>query len=59
MFVGQFKDGMENGKGIYYEPNGNWLEGEYENGQPHGRVIMHYGNGEVEEQIYENGLRID
>ena len=52
------KDGKQNGKGIYYWPNGDWREGEFKKGNHHGRAIFHSANGKVKEEMWENGSLI-
>ena len=46
-YIGHFKNGMKNGKGIYYYPNGDIMyEGDYIDDEPegNGKLVMENGN---------------
>ena len=44
-YVGEFKNGLREGKGIYYYKDGARYEGDYRNDQRNGRGIQYYNTG--------------
>ena len=57
-YIGQFKNGLRNGKGKYYYSNGNIkYEGDYINGKAEGNGKYIWKNGEYYIGQFKNGLR--
>ena len=46
IYIGQKRNGMKEGYGILYYPNGNKYEGEWKNGLREGYGIYYYANGD-------------
>ena len=58
-YIGEFKNGMRDGKGIYYWNNGDRYEGDFRNGKYEGKGIYYYNNGERYEGDYRNHKNIN
>ena len=54
-YVGQVVNGLPEGKGIEYYPNGGRYEGDFRNGKKEGKGIEYYPNGERYEGDWKNG----
>ena len=54
-YVGEFRDGKKEGRGIYYYKSGSRYEGEYKNGKYNGKGIYYYNSGNKYEGEYKNG----
>lgn len=55
--IGEYFDGVEEGEGAIYYPDGNVLEGEFSNGKIHGNAVFKYPNGDQREgYFFENVL---
>lgn len=56
-FLGEYFDGVEEGEGAIFYPDGNVLEGEFSNGKIHGNAVFKYPNGDQREgNFFENVL---
>ena len=64
-YVGEWKDGKENGQGTYTQVSGNtWFNGnkyvgEYKNGKIHGQGTYTWADGTVGKGIWENNKLIE
>jgi len=56
-YVGNFKDGYKNGRGIDYFPDGAKYEGDFENDKAHGKGIYYYANGDRYEGDFKDDTR--
>ena len=56
-YQGEFKNGLAEGKGIYYYSNGAVYDGEFKNNNREGKGIMKYASGTVYEGEFKNGKR--
>ena len=56
IYVGEFKDGVANGKGTIKYPNGIIYEGEMANGKPHGLGTITYTGGAKQVGEFKDGL---
>lgn len=56
-YVGEFKNGLRNGKGTFYFANGCTYTGEYVNDKPNGYGTETFTNGDRYEGNYANGFR--
>ena len=56
-FEGEFRDGEENGRGIYTHANGNRYEGEYRDGKRNGRGIYTFADGDRYEGEFRDGTQ--
>ena len=56
-YIGQFKEGKQNGIGIYTDPEGRKYSGEWKNGNFGGIGKFDYPDGEVCEGEFEKGIR--
>jgi hypothetical protein len=54
-WVGEFKDGLPNGKGICYYSNNDRYEGEWAKNAPNGEGIMYFSSGRVYGAVWMNG----
>ena len=52
-YEGDIKDGLKEGKGIYYWTSGSRYEGDWKNNEPNGKGIKYFANGERYEGDYE------
>ena len=57
LYIGEFKSGMWNGKGIYKSNDGSKFEGEYKEGMRNGKGIYNWANGDKFEGEYKNNKR--
>jgi hypothetical protein len=57
-WIGEFKDGYPNGRGICYYSNGDRYEGEWVNNAPSGKGVMHFASGRVYGAVWMNGAPI-
>ena len=55
VFVGEYQDGQQNGKGTYTSANGAGFVGEYQKDKKHGKGMYTYENGDVEVGVYDRG----
>ena len=46
-YVGEWKDGLENGLGTYYWKNDDIYEGNFINGEMNGKGVYTYSDGEA------------
>ena len=58
-FIGRYKDGQENGKGILTFDDGSNYNGSWVDGSPEGKGIEIYSNGEKYIGMFRNGLPAD
>ena len=56
-YIGEFKNGVYEGKGIYYYNNGDKYEGNFKNGVKEGKGIEYYNNGDKYEGNFKNGVK--
>ena len=56
-YVGQVVNGLPEGKGIMYYPNGDRYEGEWRNDNKEGKGIYYYHNGDRYEGDHRNGKK--
>ena len=56
-YVGQFVNGLKEGKGIYYYNSGSRYEGDYKNDKREGKGIYYYNNGNRYEGDWINGSK--
>ena len=45
-YIGEFKNGMRDGKGIFYFNDGSRYEGDYKNDKREGKGIYYYNDGD-------------
>ncbi len=57
-WIGEFKEGYPNGKGVCYYSNSDRYEGEWVNNAPHGEGIMYFSTGRVYGAVWLNGSPI-
>jgi len=57
-WVGEFKDGYPNGRGVCYYSNGDRYDGEWVNNAPSGKGVMHFASGRVYGAVWLNGAPI-
>ena len=43
--IGDWKDGLRHGNGVYYCTNGEKYDGEWQNGRKHGKGVIRWSNG--------------
>ena len=53
-YIGEFKNGMRDGKGIFYYNDGARYEGDYKNDKREGKGIMYYNTGNIYQGDYTN-----
>ena len=53
-YEGDWKNGLKEGKGVYYYKNGNRYEGDYQNDKREGKGIKYYKNGDKYEGDWKN-----
>ena len=53
-YEGDWKNGIKEGKGIYYWENGDRFEGNWINDNKDGKGIMFYKNGKIEEVFWKD-----
>ena len=56
-YVGEFKNGLRDGKGVFYRNDGGRYEGEYKNDVKNGKGITYYSNGGRYEGDYKNDVK--
>ena len=56
-YIGEFTNGLKNGKGTYYWNDGDKYVGEYKNGKKDGKGIFYFKNGDRYEGEYKNDKR--
>ena len=56
-YIGERKNNLKEGKGIYYFKNGNKYEGEFKNDKMDGEGILYYANGERFEGKFKEDLK--
>ena len=56
-YVGQFVNGLKEGKGIYYYNSGSRYEGDYKNDKREGKGIYYYNNDPFKGDRYEGDFR--
>ena len=54
-YVGEYKDGKQNGHGTYTFDDGSKYVGEYKDGKQHGQGTYTFAGGRMVEAIFENG----
>ena len=52
--MGEYKDNLKNGQGIYTWADGKRYEGEFKQGNADGKGIKYYVNGKKEAGTWEN-----
>ena len=57
LILGNWVDGLMEGKGTYQDLSGNSYEGQWKNNNYHGIGIFKYSNGDVYDGEWINGLR--
>ena len=55
-YVGEFRNNLREGKGIYYYHNGDRYEGEFRNNLREGKGIFYYNNGDRMVGDYYNNM---
>lgn len=58
VWVGEFKEGVPNGRGICYYANGDRYEGAWSNNAPYGEGVMYFATGRVYGAVWVNGSPI-
>ena len=58
-YIGQVKNGLPEGKGIFYYKNGSRYEGEYKKGKKDGNGIYYYEHEPFKGNIYDGGWKND
>ena len=56
-YEGEVKNGLREGKGIYYHNNGDRYEGDWRNGKQEGKGIYYYNSGSRYEGDWRNGKK--
>ena len=54
-YIGEFKNGDENGQGSITYPNGDKYVGQFKDAFEHGQGKMVYANGDVYDGLWEDG----
>ena len=54
--IGEFKDGIFNGKGQYNDKDGNLFDGEFKNGKKEGQGVLIKKDGEKLEGKFKNDI---
>ena len=55
-YIGDFKNGMQHGKGIIHYYNGDKFEGEFRDGKKNGKGAFTYSSGETSSGKWQNDL---
>jgi hypothetical protein len=55
-YIGQFKNGKRNGRGVFYYQDGSYYEGYWKDNKMHGRGSLFYSSGKL---AYEGGWYLD
>ena len=56
-YVGEFKNGLRDGKGIFYTDDGSVYDGEYKNDIREGKGINYFNTGEFKGEKYEGDFK--
>ena len=56
-YIGQFRQSLRNGRGVYTLPNGNTYEGEFLNNIPNGYGIFRWKEGSLYDGPWRDGKR--
>ena len=56
-YIGEFKNGMRDGKGIFYFNDGARYEGDYKCDKREGKGILYYPNGNIYQGDYKNNKK--
>ena len=56
-YVGEWKDNLKNGHGIFYYSSGDRFEGEFSNSLKHGHGVFYSKSGDVYEGEWLNDMR--
>jgi hypothetical protein len=59
MYVGEWKKGLQHGKGRHDLPDGSWYQGEWKDGYPHGRGQMLTPDGQLLNGYWNKGVPED
>jgi len=56
VYVGQFRDDLMEGEGVYFYPDGRRYQGQHKGGNYHGVGVFTYA-GKKQKILFENGER--
>ena len=58
-YIGEWKYGLYNGKGVVETASGNKIVGEFKNSRIHGQATFTYADGEIIKGIWKNGELVE